>query len=459
MIDARQNRVAQFYHQSTTLAIINTHHHKDWAVQIVTSSERSFLFSMTLSTSSLIVLSTSLSQSDFAISSEQHNQMKSVKHLHWLFSKINDAFFTAFDSLSIIAFFSRRSWKRWCQCTQYEKLQIIIKKLQEMRWSVWDFLFTLCENHHQHTMRKAHDQFLNFAYVDLSDHKDFLQVIEIDRKDTLFSKWDWNWVAKTLQQEIKTLTKHDVFESFQSFIEMTELESLNLIKQTVLTIELLIFQWLKLIEVVCQKTWLWKLSTIAIKYSLMWCVVIIFMILIHIMQLNQFINFQTVMRLYLYQESARWWVLDTLCQLELIAFYITLQWWMKTLIAEAERRVQIIDQVFNDIFMYDNLEFTENKRDEWVNDQRVFRSITFCLVISDCKFNNELMKQYMWHLSSSLLSSAKIVKRLLLKNMNHEVCSFTSWLSNSKVNYFTISDSFSSHRVYHLSILHIECLT
>jgi len=37
---------------------------------------------------------------------------------------------------------------------------------------------------------------------------------------------------------------------------------------------------------------------------------------------------------------------------------------MKTLIAEAERRVQIIDQVFNDIFMYDNLEFTENKRDE-----------------------------------------------------------------------------------------------
>jgi len=37
---------------------------------------------------------------------------------------------------------------------------------------------------------------------------------------------------------------------------------------------------------------------------------------------------------------------------------------MKTLIAEAERRVQMIDQVFNDIFMYDNLEFTENKRDE-----------------------------------------------------------------------------------------------
>jgi len=37
-------------------------------------------------------------------------------------------------------------------------------------------------------MRKAHDQFLNFAYVDLSDHEDFLQVIEIDRKDTLFSK-------------------------------------------------------------------------------------------------------------------------------------------------------------------------------------------------------------------------------------------------------------------------------
>jgi len=37
-------------------------------------------------------------------------------------------------------------------------------------------------------MRKAHDQFLNFAYVDLSDHEDFSQVIEIDRRNILFSK-------------------------------------------------------------------------------------------------------------------------------------------------------------------------------------------------------------------------------------------------------------------------------
>jgi len=37
-------------------------------------------------------------------------------------------------------------------------------------------------------MCKAHGQFLNFAYVDLSDYEDFLQVIEIDRRDTLFSK-------------------------------------------------------------------------------------------------------------------------------------------------------------------------------------------------------------------------------------------------------------------------------
>ncbi len=132
---------------------------------------------------------------------------------------------------------------------------------------------------------------------------------------------------------------------------------------------------------------------------------------------------------------------------------------MKTLIAEAERRIQVIDQVFNYIFTYDNLEFTKNKRDERASDQWVFRSITFCLIISDHKFNNEFMKQYMWHLSSSLLSSAEIVKRLLLENMNHEVRSFASWLSNSKVNHFTISDSSSSHRVCHLNTLHIEYLT
>ena len=347
---------------------------------------------MTLSTSSLIILSTSSSRSDFAIFSEQHNQTKLVKHLHWLFSEINDAFFTAFNLFSIIMFFNKWSWKHWCQCMQYEKLQIIIKKLQEMRWSVWDFLFTLCENHHQHTMCKAHDQFLNFAYVDLSDCKDFLQVIEINRKNTLFSKWDWNWIMKTLQQKIKTLMKHDVFESFQLLIEMTELELLNLIKQTVLVIELLISQWLKLIEVICQKTWLWKSSTIAMKYSFMQHVVIIFIILTHIIWLNWFINFQTMMKLYLYQESARLWVLDTLYQLELIAFYITLQQWMKTLIAEVERRVQVIDQVFNNIFMYNNLEFTKSKCNEWASDQWVFRSITFCLIISDRKFNNELMR-------------------------------------------------------------------
>lgn len=307
-------------------------------------------------------------------------------------------------------------------------------------------------------MHKAHDQFLNFAYVNLSNHEDFSQVIEIDRRDTLFSKWGWNWVAKTLQQEIKTLIKHDVFESFQSLIKMTELESLNLIKQIVLAIELLISQWLKLIEVICQKTWLRKSSTIAMKYFFMQHVVIIFIILTHIMWLNRFINFQTVMRLYLYQESARRRVLDTLCQLELIAFYITLQRRIKTLIAEAERRVQVIDQVFNDIFTYDNLEFTENKRNERASDQRVFRLITFCLVISDHKFNNEFMRQYIWHLSSSLLSLAEIVKRLLFENMNHEVRSFASWLSNSRVNHFTISDLSSSHRVCHSNTLHIEYL-
>jgi len=68
---------------------------------------------------------------------------------------------------------------------------------------------------------------------------------------------------------------------------------------------------------------------------------------------------------------------------------------MKMLIAEAERRVQVIDQVFNDISMYNNFKFTKNKRDERVDDQRVFRSIIICLIISDCKFNDEFMKQYM----------------------------------------------------------------
>jgi len=37
---------------------------------------------------------------------------------------------------------------------------------------------------------------------------------------------------------------------------------------------------------------------------------------------------------------------------------------MKTLIVEAERKIQVINQIFNDIFMYDNLEFTESKCDE-----------------------------------------------------------------------------------------------
>jgi hypothetical protein len=37
-------------------------------------------------------------------------------------------------------------------------------------------------------MCKAHDQFLNFAYIDLSNHEDFLQFIEIDRRNALFLK-------------------------------------------------------------------------------------------------------------------------------------------------------------------------------------------------------------------------------------------------------------------------------
>jgi hypothetical protein len=37
-------------------------------------------------------------------------------------------------------------------------------------------------------MCKAHDQFLNFAYINLSDHEDFSQFIEIDKRNALFSK-------------------------------------------------------------------------------------------------------------------------------------------------------------------------------------------------------------------------------------------------------------------------------
>ena len=119
------------------------------------------------------------------------------------------------------------------------------------------------------------------------------------------------------------------------------------------------------------------------NYSFIWYVVIIFIILTHIMQFNWFINLQTVMKLYLYQESVRYQVLNTLYQLKLIAFYITLQWWMKTLIIEAERRVQVINQVFNDIFTYNNLEFTESKCEWMINEfSDQSHSVSLFLIVS-----------------------------------------------------------------------------
>ena len=56
---------------------------------------------------------------------------------------------------------------------------------------------------------------------------------------------------------------------------------------------------------------------------------------------------------------------------------------MKSLITEIERKIQVINQVLSDVLTYDNFKFSENKRDERADDERVFRSIIIYLIVKN----------------------------------------------------------------------------
>lgn len=234
---------------------------------------------------------------------------------------------------------------------------------------------------------------------------------------------------------------------------MSELSSLNVIKQIIIVIKQLASWWLELIEIMCENAQFNVLIDIA-STLLSDQHAIVLMLFYHKLWLMKMNNIQTVLSLYLYQDEIWWQVINLFCQCDLMISYKIFQHCMKNLINEIKRKIQVIDQSLTEIVTYDNFDFAEEKREKWMNDSCIMRSITISLMFREQDFNDDALRQNMWCLITFSLLIMTIVNELKLNDIDKQINFLSLFLICScNLSWLTFLNLSASFRIYHSNSL------
>ena len=80
---------------------------------------------------------------------------------------------------------------------------------------------------------------------------------------------------------------------------------------------------------------------------------------------------------YLYHNNVRRRIIDFLYSLELILFYKIIKSHMNKIHEKECIRNKVIDHAHSTVLIYDNFKFSENRRNERIDETRRFKFITF----------------------------------------------------------------------------------
>ena len=232
------------------------------------------------------------------------------------FSSFSSCFSNFFDfSISSFSSTSRTTKRRCIRDLKYEKVLKIVKTLKNVKWFVNKFLKTLFKHRSALNLKKIHDTFLKYVYVNFSIQDNFIKLLRRSRMSKLFDTLRWTWLKDVLRAKIKTLINHSTFEHFVSSFDEFEFEFVEYMKKVNSIIQSLISRWLDLLRDACKETKSQKSYTIEqekkndvqhVRRS-----IIILKTLCHVMRFNRSTNFQIIFDLYLYQDDARRRIIDT----------------------------------------------------------------------------------------------------------------------------------------------------
>jgi hypothetical protein len=192
--------------------------------------------------------------------------------------------------------------------------------MRSLHWTLKNFLTILYRNSRRHTLRRSHEMLLDFIYLDLLREKSFENQLDIQRTDVMFRETSWNWVAKSLCREIEYLTRLSMFDTFKKSTEINEIESLSFFTSKIESLRWHFSLWITLFDFIVAARIVEKFEIEKSDTRENWSVLIL-IILYRQMHSLRFINMQTILKLYLYQDDARRRVLIILNQLNVVMRY------------------------------------------------------------------------------------------------------------------------------------------
>ena len=121
---------------------------------------------------------------------------------------------------------------------------------QFVTWTSKKYLFILIQNRENHKIRNAQVNFLNFAYIELIQNKNFLQFLNSQRKTYFLQCRDWDWITKNFRNELKTLMRDETFDKFQKSTKIIKWNFLIDFIAFKTTMKRYVFRWLKIIKTI-----------------------------------------------------------------------------------------------------------------------------------------------------------------------------------------------------------------
>lgn len=306
------------------------------------------------------------------------------------------------------------------RATELEKMMIVMNSIKACHWTLKNFLTSLHRQRQHHSMRRAHEQFLDFAYQNLVREKNFEKIIDKQRENVLFLAFEWSRAVKSLSHELESLTRQSMFDAFESSTKLNDVRSLQTLRSVMTALDQQTSLWMSLFEHVAKADAL-KDEDITEENTCRTWPVLVMTVLSRQRHSRRATNMPIILDLYLYQSEVRRRVLTTLNQLNLMMSYQSLSRRLKELTMKTKRIILIESQRFSIIVIYDNFDFMKDKRDERTSDTQIMRSITTALLFREREFENELLNADMWHLALFSLSTTNLARKICYSDIDQKI--------------------------------------
>ena len=272
-----------------------------------------------------------------------------------------------------------------------QKLQAIIEQIEQLNFSVRDFLHTLALERSQSRLGKYWNQYRRFAYQDFPRGDGLMPAFDDCDWDSLLEHGASDRLEHHIRKELVKLGKDPRCGKFQYPKDNSSgyHEHLDTIRDIVMEKAPRLLDFL--ITVTRQKRRGEGSPSELSQRHTFWVQQMLFD-----MQRSKCGGFAKTMAIYLIDGGAKRHVIDSLSTLGVCCSYGTAHSILNELVSRARDQVRSIGSLPNCILTYDNFEFPVNKSTESLGNRKEFRSITTLIAVRGIKIPENGLQQSMW---------------------------------------------------------------